>query len=91
MPEIDSILIAGLTMWVVELFKKKGMDRFYAPVAAFLVAGAITSGWYWLFDPTIPLQVSLKQGFFLGAVSGGLYGFGKSVIKKNMETRNIGI
>jgi|GEM_PF-5739632 len=90
MPEINSVIIAGLTMWAVEWCKRKGMDKFYAPVAAFIVAGIITVVWNYCFEPTVSWQDSLKQGLILGAITGGLYGFGKSVIKKSVEDNSPG-
>jgi len=77
-------------MWVVELFKKKGMDGFYAPIAAFFVAGIITVVWNYFFEPGVSWQDSLKQGLIFGSGTGGLYGFGKSVLKKNGEEKSPG-
>jgi len=85
MPEMTAIIIAGLTMWVTELFKRFGTPKFYVPVIAFTVAGALTVGWYQVFDPAFPWQEALKNGFVLGATAGGLYGYGQVVMRKPAE------
>lgn len=85
MPEMTSIIIAGLTMWGTELLKRRGMDKFYVPLVAFVIAGAVTVGWYAVFDPAVSWKLALKDGFALGAVAGGLYGFGQTFIGKKNE------
>lgn len=89
MPEMTSIIIAGLAMWITELAKRKGMNKFYVPVAAFGVAGAVTVAWYAVFDPAVAWQNALKDGFALGAVAGGLYGFGQTFIGRKTETEYV--
>ena len=86
MPEMTSIIIAGLTMWLTELGKRKGMDKFYVPVMAFAAAGLFTVAWYAVFESATAWQVALKDGLALGAVAGGLYGFGQTVIGKKDES-----
>lgn len=86
MPEMTSIIIAGLSMWMVELCKRRGMDKFYVPVIAFVAAGLVYLGWFALFDPAVGWRAALKEGLALGAVTGGLYGFGKMVIDKSSSS-----
>jgi len=82
MAEIAAIIIAGLAMWLVELLKRKGMDKFYVPPLAFVLAGLVSVLWYFVFDPSVPWRQALKDGLTLGAVAGGLYGFGQTFINK---------
>lgn len=89
MPEMTSIIIAGLAMWVTELCKRKGMDKFYVPVIAFAAAGLFSFGWEAVFDASVGWRTALKDGFALGAMTGGLYGFGKMMIDKSTSKPNI--
>lgn len=82
MNEMDSIMITGLTMWLVQLCRRQGLDKFYVPPLAFLAAGLCTLGWAWLTGAELTAgawRQPLKEGLWLGAVAGGLYGFGRAV------------
>lgn len=53
--------------------------------------GLFTVAWYAVFEPTVTWQAALKDGLALGAVAGGLYGFGQAVIgKKDSADPEIG-
>jgi len=86
MPEIASIIIAALTMWFVELTKRKGVDTFYSPVLAFLIAGLLSVLWFATFDPTVAWRTALQSGLLLGAVTGGLDSAGKKIREGKTET-----
>lgn len=87
MPEMTSIIVAGLAMWSVEWAKRRGIDKFYVPVIAFATAGLFALGWSLIFEPAIPWRTALKDGLTLGAVTGGLYGFGKTIIEKSSSKK----
>ncbi|MGQ9558783.1 MAG: hypothetical protein ACUVTU_12645 [Desulfurispora sp.] len=82
MSEMDSIIITGLTMWLVQLCRRQGLDKFYVPPLAFLVAGLCSLAWAWLTGAELlagAWRQPLQEGLWLGAVAGGLYGFGRAV------------
>ncbi|MFZ5647160.1 MAG: hypothetical protein ACOY30_06015 [Bacillota bacterium] len=84
---MTSIIVSGLAMWVTEWLKrKKRMDKLYVPVVAFVAAGLFAVGWYSVFEPGTSWRFALKEGLALGAVTGGLYGFGKTLIEKKSSS-----
>lgn len=82
MSEMDSIIITGLTMWLVQLCRRQGLDKFYVPPLAFLAAGLCSLALAWAGGASLAggaWRQPLKEGLLLGAVAGGLYGFGRAV------------
>ena len=77
-----SFIIIGMTVWLTDLCKRYGMDKFFVPAVVFLFAGILTVGWDGLFLQTgFGWRESLQKGFILGAMAGGFYGAGKTLFK----------
>lgn len=80
MDDSAAIIITGLVMWLVELAKRLGLDRFYVPALACGLGGLLSALWGCFLEPGACLLPAVKEGLLLGAVAGGLYGFGRAAL-----------
>ena len=71
----------GLAAYITELAKKRGMSKEWIPLAMLLLCAGLNLGCAALFEPETCWQDALKNGLVMGAVAGGIYGFGKAVKK----------
>ncbi|MGQ9558818.1 MAG: hypothetical protein ACUVTU_12825 [Desulfurispora sp.] len=80
MDDAAAVIITGLVVWLVELAKRLGLDRFYVPALACGLGGLLSALWCYFLQPGEALLSAVKEGLLLGAVAGGLYGFGRAAL-----------
>ena len=83
---LESYIIIGLVIAIVEIVKtykffKTKRGKLIIPILVFLLAGLINVLNVLVFGG-IDLIEALKEGFTLGAVSGGLYSMGQTYLSK---------
>ncbi|MFZ5590868.1 MAG: hypothetical protein ACOY81_03550 [Bacillota bacterium] len=81
-----AVIIAGLVVWLVELAKRLGLDKFYVPALACGLRGLLSALWGYFLQPGEAILPAVKEGLLLGAVAGGLYGFGRAALGRKGGT-----
>ena len=79
---MDEVFVMGLAAYITELAKKRGMGKEWIPLAMLLLCAGLNLSFAALFKPEQCWQDALRNGLAMGAVAGGIYGFGKAVKRK---------
>jgi len=82
---LDSFIIVGLTMVIVNIFKtyepfKTKRGKLYIPLLVFVTAALLNVLNALIFGGE--LLTALRDGFILGAAAGGIYSMGKKQMEK---------
>lgn len=86
---LEDYIVIGLVMTLVQvvkvfwLSKLNWNDEQYSVFSALLVlllAAGLQVANAAIFDATVPLRTALAHGILLGALSGGIYSIGKTVL-----------
>ncbi|MEW6171741.1 MAG: hypothetical protein AB1510_01545 [Bacillota bacterium] len=84
---MDDVIVMGLTAYITELLKKRGLKKEWVPLVVLTLAAVLNVANAAVFDPAIPWRKALKSGIMLGALASGIYGLGQATKEKKTRLR----
>lgn len=86
---MDNYIVIGLVIATIEIIKtfpimKTQRGKLFVPILVFIAAGLFNTANGVLFN-NANAMIALKEGLYLGAISGGLYSMGQTYLDKSKK------